>query len=493
MELPPGIPISQIDWDKTPPAVQELIGLVWQENQQLKEHMAEMKRGFEKQVTFLQAEVEKLREQVNKNSHNSSKPPSSDGPQPRNYPKPEPSGEKKGGRIGHHGHGRKLKAAQEVKEIVKSIPTVCADCGALLLGEDPQPERHQVSEVPNKIQAVIVEYQRHSLDCLVCGHRNRAEWPAGMPKGSFGERLQALIGYLGGRFGVSQRDMVELLGTVFKVEICLGSIPAQERRVSRALKQPVAAALSYVQAQKAVNLDESSWPELTKKFWLWVCATPSVTVFRIFKDRSALGAEKLLGSHFSGSVGSDRYGAYNWLDPHCRQVCWAHLKRDFQAWVERGGESQVIGRLLLVHLKKIFGLWHRVRDGTLSRADFQTVMQPIRREFVGLLEVGTCLDHKETRTTCQNILKIKPALWTFVDQEGVEPTNNAAERALRRGVIWRHHSYGTQSASGSLFVERILTAVMTLRQQNQDVLDYLATACRAATLGSPAPSLLPVV
>ena len=492
MELPRGIPITQTDWEQTPPSVQELVGLVWQENQLLKEHMGEMKRGFEKQIALLQAEVEKLREQVNKNSHNSSQPPSSDGPQKRNYPKPEASGEKKGGRKGHHGHGRKLKAAEEVSKIVKSLPTVCADCGALMLGEDPQPERHQVSELP-KTKAIIVEYQRHTLNCVVCGAKNRAEWPKEMPKGSFGERLQGMIGYLGGRFGVSQRDMVELLGIVFEVEISLGSIPVQEKRVSRALKQPVEAAQKHVQAQSAVNLDETSWHELTQKFWLWVCATPSVTVFRIFKNRSALGAEKLLGSHYSGIVGSDRYSAYNWLDPLHRQVCWAHLKRDFQAWVERGGESEVIGRKLLVHLKHIFGLWHQVRRGTLSRSDFQTAMHPIRLEFVDLLEIGTYLDHSETRTTCQNILKIQQALWTFVDREGVEPTNNAAERALRRAVIWRRRSFGTQSASGSLFVERILTAVMTLRQQKRDVLDYLAEACRAATLGIPTPSLLPAV
>jgi hypothetical protein len=211
MNLPPELPISAEDWEKTPVTVQAAVILLWEENQALKAQMVQ-----------LQNQVEKLGEQVNKNSHNSSKPPSSDGPQQRNYPKPEPSGEKKGARKGHHGHGRKLKAAQEVNEIVKSVPTVCEECGALLLGEDLQPERHQVSEVP-KIKATLVEYQRHSLDCLVCGHHNRAEWPAGMPKGSFGERLQALIGYLGGRFGVSQRDMVELLGTVFQVDISLGS------------------------------------------------------------------------------------------------------------------------------------------------------------------------------------------------------------------------------------------------------------------------------
>jgi transposase len=474
MEMPPGLPITAEDWENTPASVQGVIIMLWREIQTLKEQMA------------------KLQERVNKNSQNSSKPPSSDPPQKRNYPKPEPSGEKKGGQKGHHGRGRKLKAAEEVSRIVKSLPTTCKECGTLLLGEDPQPERHQVSELP-KIKPEIVEYQRHTLNCVVCGAQNRADWPKDMPRGSFGERLQGLIGYLSGRFGVSQRDIAEMLGTVFRVEISLGSIPAQEQQVSQALKQPVEAAQQYVQTQKAVNLDETGWHELIKNVWMWVCTTPSVSVFRIFQGRNGSGAEELLGKDYLGTVGSDRYSAYNWLDPLHRQLCWAHLKRDFQAWVERGGESGVIGRMLLARLKQFFGFWHRVRDGTLSRATFQTAMQPIRREVVGLLEIGTLLEHRETRRTCQNILKVKQALWTFVDREGVEPTNNAAERALRRGVIWRRRSYGTQSENGSLFVERILTAVMTLRQQKRDVLDYLATACKAFTLGIPAPSLLPAV
>ena len=462
------------DWENTPASVQGVIIMFWRDNQTLKE------------------QVEKLQERVNKNSQNSSKPPSSDSPQKRSYPKPEPSGEKKGGRKGHHGHGRKLKPLEEVSRVVKSLPTVCKDCGALLLGEDNQPERHQVSELP-KIKPEIVEYQRHTLNCVVCGAQNRADWPKDMPRGSFGERLQGLVGYLSGRFGISQRDIAEMMGTVFQVEISLGSIPAQEQQVSQALKQPVEAAQKYVQTQTAVNLDETGWHELIKNVWMWVCTTPSVSVFRIFQVRSGSGAEELLGKDYSGTVGSDRYSAYNWLDPIHRQVCWAHLKRDFQAWVERGGESGVIGRMLLARLKQFFGFWHRIRDGTLTRAEFQTAMQPIRREVVGLLEIGTLLEHRETRRTCQNILKVKQALWTFVDREGVEPTNNAAERALRRGVIWRRRSYGTQSENGSLFVERILTAVMTLRQQKRDVLDYLAAACKAVTLGIPAPSLLPAV
>jgi transposase len=289
MHLPPELPILTEDWEKTRATVQAVIALLWEENQALKVQMVQLQNQVEK----LQSEVAKLRERVNKNSQNSSKPPSSDPPQTPRYPQPEPSGEKKGGRKGHHGHGRKLKGTEEVSRIVKSLPTVCKDCGVLLLGEDPEPERHQVSELP-KIVPEIVEYQRHRLQCSVCGAHNLAEWPKEMPRGSFGERLQGLIGYLGGRFGISQRDMEEMLQTVFQVEIGLGSIPAQEQRLSQALKQPVEAAQQYVQTQPTVNLDETGWHELMKNIWLWVCTTPSATVFRRFTLDDPRQAENIL-------------------------------------------------------------------------------------------------------------------------------------------------------------------------------------------------------
>jgi transposase len=488
MDLPSGLPILQSDWDKTPPTVQAVVIALWQENQMLKQQVAILQN----QVTKLQAEVEKLGERVNKNSHNSSKPPSSDALSRRTYPKQEPSGQKKGGQKGHHGRGRKLKPPEQVNRIIISKPRVCKQCGAALEGEDPHPQRHQVSEVP-RIDPEVIEYQLHTLNCLTCGCANRAEWPADMPKGSFGARLQALIGYLGGRFGISQRDMQEMTEAVFHVNISLGSIPAQEQQVSQALAEPVEEAYRHVQKQPAVNLDETGWHELTKNTWLWVCTTPQVSVFRLANTRGAKGAEHLLGDDYAGIVGSDRYTAYNWLDPAKRQVCWAHLKRDFQAWVERGSESKTVGQLLLVQIKHFFELWYRVRDGTLSHIDFRAAMQPIRKEVHYLLHIGLFVKHHDTRRTCQNILKLEQALWMFVDHEGIEPTNNAAERALRRGVIWRRRSFGTQSESGSQFVERILTVVTTLRQQKRDVLDYLTQACTAKTSGSVVPSLLPAV
>ena len=487
MEMPPGLPIPPQDWAKTPLSVQVVVVMLWQENQMLKEQVQQL----QEQVTRLQAEVEQLRERVNQTSRNSSKPPSSDPPGARKYPPRKPSGRKRGGQSGHQGKGRRLKPSSEANRIVVSRPTYCRSCGGLLLGQDPQPQRHQVSELP-QIEPEVVEYQLHKLTCLACGVVNREEWPSEMPKGSFGPRTQATIAYLSGRMGISRRDSEEMLSTLFHLDISLGSISAQERRVSQALTWSVAEAGDFVRRQPCANVDETSWYEMNDNRWMWVAGTPLVTLFQIMDSRSQACCQQLLGEEFAGVVGSDRYGAYNWLAPQQRQLCWSHLKRDFQAFEDRKGESAVIGKLLLAQVKKFFGLWHQVREETLSRADFQQAMQAIRHEVHNLLQLGTLLKATKTRNTCRNILNVETALWTFVDQEGVEPTNNAAERALRRSVIWRRRSFGSQSEAGSRFVERMQTAVITLRQQKRDVLDFLTQTCQAAISGTDPPSLLPV-
>jgi transposase len=312
-----------------------------------------------------------------------------------------------------------------------------------------------------------------------------------MPSGEFGPRLQATTGYLGGRMGMSQRDITETMEAVFHTDVALGSVPALETAVSEGLAQPVAEAQAYVQHQPAANVDETSWREQTKRAWLWVAATPLVSVFLVLASRGTQSAQHLLGACFHGIVGSDRWSGYNWLDPQQRQLCWAHLKRDFQKLVERGGESQRLGEALLTQVEQLFRLWQRVREGTLSRLDFQTQVEPLRTRVHELLAQGTACAHAQTRHTCANLLKLEPALWTFVYVAGVEPTNNHAERCLRRAVLWRRRSFGTQSETGSRFVERVLTTVTTLRLQKRDVLDYLTAACAAAMRGDKPPSLLP--
>jgi hypothetical protein len=487
MKVPPGLPISPEDWETTPLMVKAVVLALAEERRLLKQQVG----ALAAQVKSLQVEVEQLQERVNKTSHNSSKPPSSDPPNAPPRPKRAKGKHPPGGQEGHPGVGRKLKPLQQVDQVVVSKPVACLRCGCLLLGEDPQPHRHQVTDIPPS-QPQVIEYQQHTLTCLVCGAENRAAWPREMPTSCFGARIQALTGYLSGRFGVSKRDTAEMLADIYRVEISLGSIPAQEQRVSHALKEAVTKAQAYVQQQAVANVDETSWHQLHETGWLWVGVTAQVTVFKRFATRGAGGVDGLLGPAYAGTVGSDRYSAYNHLPIAQRQVCWAHLKRDFQAFVERGGQSQIVGRLLLVQVEHLFALWYRVRDGTLSRRDFQNAMQPIQHEVHCLLSIGTQLKRRETRQTCLNLLKLEPALWTFVEVGGVEPTNNAAERALRRGVLWRRRSFGTQSDAGSRFVERILTVVTTLRQQNRNVLEYLTAACQAAMLGEPAPSLLPV-
>jgi len=483
---PPELSITEDDWNRTPAAVQAVVQVLWQQVQALQAQV----QALQAQVGALQTEVAKLREQVGRNSQNSSQPPSSDPPNAPPRPKQPPSGRKPGGQPGHPGHGRKLLPLARVKQVIDLKPLKCEQCGALLLGEDADPVRHQVTELP-RVEAEVTEYRQHTLTCRVCGAQTQATCPAEMPRGSFGPRIQATVGYVTGRLGLSQRDTEEVLQTLFHTDLSLGSVPAQEDQVSAALAEPVAAVETYVQQQPVQNVDETSWREKTKRAWLWINTTPLVTLFLVLTTRSAKGAHQLLGNVVQSIVGSDRWVAYNWLDPLRRQLCWAHLKRDFQALVERGGESEQIGRALLEQVEQMFGLWERVRAGPLSRTDFQTAMQPIQTRVGKLLRAGAALACAKTRRTCENLLHLEVALWTFVWVEGVEPTNNSAERGLRRAVLWRRRSFGTQSTDGSQFVARVLTAITTLRQQQRDVLDYLTEACAAAIRGDQAPSLLP--
>jgi transposase len=461
---PPGI--SEEDWGATPVAVRVL-------------------------VTELLQRLARLEARLNQTSQNSSKPPSSDPPQAKPRPAKEPSGRKTGGQPGHEGHSRQLKPEREVDHIIDVRPEQCGRCGTLLLGEDAAPERHQVTDLP-RLRPIVTEYRRHCLWCVACGAGTQAPWSATMPVGSFGPRVQATVGYLTGRIGASQREVQEILATLCQTEVSVGSIAALEQSVSTALATPVAEAEQYLQRQPVRNADETSWREKRQRLWLWISATPLVTIFRLLKTRGAVGAKEVLGEAVWGIIGTDHYAGYHWIDPRQRQLCWAHLKREFVAWSQRAGETARIGLALLAAEKQFFTLWYRVRDDTLGWADFQMAMLPIMAQVRTLLQEGAAGADAKAQGACRNLLKREAALWTFVWEADVEPTNNRAERALRRAVLWRRRSFGTQSAAGSQFVERILTAVTTLQHQRRDVLDYLTAACAAAIGKEPAPSLLPL-
>ena len=470
------MPFSEEEWEQTPPAVQEFVLALVISVQELK------------------AEVAALREQVNRNSRNSSQPPSSDGPgvPPQSRKSATDSKRRRGGQPGHPGTTRKLVPPEQVKDSYDIKPQSCRKCGHTLEGQDPEPQRHQVTEIP-PVVAEIIEYRLHRLTCPDCGSETCAELPPGVPQGAFGPRLQAMVSLLSGRYHLSKRDIEEVMDDFFQAGISVGAVCALEQRTREAIREPVAEAREYVKAQPVVHMDETGWREANQKAWLWVAATSWVTVFLIRCSRGGKVAKEMLGETFSGILNSDRWSAYNWRPVALRQLCWAHLLRDFQAFVERGGDSERIGVAILAQSDQMFDWWHRIRDGTMSRATFQANMASVQQEVGALLRQGTTCTHDKTAGTCRDILKREAALWTFVDVEGVEPTNNLGERQVRPGVIWRKMSFGTQSEAGSRFAERIMTVVSTLKQQQRNALDYLTEACDAANWGRPAPSLLPTV
>jgi transposase len=379
----------------------------------------------------------------------------------------------------------------EVDVVVPVKPARGHHCQYPLQGEDPQPQRHQVTEIP-PVQPIVTAYQLHRLVCPACGEATRAELPLGVPPGGFGPRLQATMALCTGASHLSKRTTQDLLEAFFGVALGLGSITNLEQATTQAVAQPVAEARASVQRQPAAYAAETGWREGQQRAWLWTAVTEWVTVFMVRRSRRATVAPELLGERFGGWWVTHRWSAYTWYPSWRRQLCWAHLLRDIAAMIARGGRSAEVGEALRVEAHKMFHWWHRVRDGTLTHASFRTSMQPIRREVERRLEAGQCCGIPKTEGTCREIFKRRQALWTCVRHEGVEPTHNAAERAIRPGVVWRKGSFGTQSAEGARFVEAMMTVVATLTPQHRHVLDYLTAACEATLRGEPAPSLLPL-
>ena len=458
-------------WDRTPREVQDYI------------------LALEARVAAIEATVQELLERLQQDSRTSSRPPSSDPPQ-RQRPRRQPSGRRPGGQPGHPGQTRTLVAVEDVDVVIPLKPNACARCQQPLLGNDANPQRHQVIEIP-PMRPVVTEYQVHQLVCPLCGDSTRAAWPDGVTTRAYGPRVQATAALCTGAYRLSKRTTQQLLQDLFGVPMSLGTISTLEAATVDAVAAPVEEARTYVQAQASVSMDETGWRQGDQRAWLWVAVTTWVTVFLVRLSRGGQVARELLGKKFQGILVTDRFSAYNWYPVRWRQLCWAHLLRDIEAMIGRGGRSQEVGEALRSQAHQMFHWWHRVRDGTLKRSSFRSYMTPVRREVERLLDAGTRCGHPKTAGVCRELLKVRQALWTFVHLEGVEPTNNASERAIRPGVLWRKGSFGTQSAQGSCFVEAMMTVVATLKQQHRNPLAYLTTACETALRDEPAPSLLP--
>ena len=444
-------------------------------------------------IEQLTARVEELERRLDQNSQNSHQPPSADSPAAKEQTKrarPK-SGKSRGGQKGHKRSVRPLLPPEKVDAVHEVVPTACRGCGHALRGTDPEPLRHQVTELP-ELRPRVSEYRLHALDCACCGKTTRASLPADVPHSAFGPRLIALVAVLTAHYRLSKDKARELLRDVLGIGISTGGLSNLEAVASAAVAAPVAEARREIQKQKVVYIDETSWPEQGEDGWLWVVVSKLVVVFVIRPSRRAAVAKELLGETFAGTATTDRYPGYAWLDRLLRQLCWAHLTRDFRKMAQvKDAAASAVGQELLKVAQTLFGYWERLKAGTLRRSSFRAYASALRKTMRQTLEKGTQLEHELVSGMCRALRKVEASMWTFVRVEGVEPTNNDAEREARHGVIYRKLSYGTQSERGSRFVERMLTVRATLRRQGRNVFQFLVAACEAAVQGIPPPSLLP--
>jgi transposase len=448
---------------------------------------------LERRVAELDATVRDLTARLGTNATNSGTPPSAN---PPDAPKPvlkKRTGKKPGGQPGHPACLKRRLPPERLHKVIPFVPSHCDRCHEPLPPhpglEDPEPTWHQVAELP-KVAAQVTEYQGHYRTCPCCGNLNHAPIPQDVKAHSIGPRLGATLGYLAGSHRISKRGLEEITEDVFDVPVSLGTVVNVQAEVSEALAPAHVEAMQVVRAAAVKNVDETSWKLAGALCWLWVAATGSVAVFLIHARRGWEALAALLGEQIKGFICSDRWSAYGRLSVFCRQVCWAHLKRDFQKLVDRGGSAARLGRKLQRVAEQVFHEWHLFRGGGCDRQTLQQRLDAPARELERLLRAGCrCADAKAA-TFCANVLDLLPAVWRFVVTEGVEPTNNHAERMLRRGVLWRKNAFGCHSEAGCRFVERMLTVVQTRRLQGRSVLGYLYEALVAHRKGLPAPSLL---
>lgn len=442
---------------------------------------------LETTVARLEERVRELEAQLKQNSTNSSKPPSSDAPWTVR-PGKKPKGKKRGGQPGHRGHHRMILPPERVEE-VEHVPEACGHCGHSLAGaEEGRPVQvHQVVELP-PIRAEVKEHRMVCLRCPKCSGLTRAPLPVEVGGKHFGPRLTALAGLLAGHYRMSRRSVVDLLGRLLDVPApSLGSTEACTQETSAALESAYQEVQAEVRSSSWAGVDETPWKLCGKKMWLWVGVANRATMFHMGQSRGAQELRRFLGE-FGGIVSSDRWCAYQIYD--WRQLCWAHLIRNFRKLGLRGGKAAEFAAAGEKVCDQVFERWRRFREGSLERDALKRGMSSVQASFLRLVKRGAKSINKKVAGLCRNLLRLWPSLWTFLD-EPIELTNNAAERALRKAVLWRKGCFGNQSEAGLRYAERILSISATCQQQRTHPLDFVALSIAALRSGNPAPKLLP--
>lgn len=435
------------------------------------------------------SEIVQLKRRLGENSSNSSKPPSSDSPADRQArPKDAPSGKPRGGQRGHTGHKRTFLPADRVRSSTDCFPPDCRRCGDVLpTRRDPEPVRHQVIDIP-QIAPVADDYWLHRVTCA-CGETTCSTLPTGVPPGMLGVKVLALIAVLTADGHMSRRKVQGLLAAVFGLEVSLGTLSESEQIVSDAVAPAVEAARVHALAARTKYVDATSWSQAGTYRNLWTLATASVTVFTIVADGTRDTLRQWI-DRTRGVLVTDRGSQFGFWAMNRRQICWAHLIRKFASFSELRGRPGEVGADLLLWSQVLLHAWHRVRDGTGTRADLKAVVTNLRAQIELLLDEGAAMPVKGFQGACRNILDHREALWRFVFEAGVDPTNNHAERELRGLVCWRRTTGGSRSDRGDLFAANLKSVIHTCRKQRRHVLTYLHSALHAALRGRKTPSLI---
>jgi transposase len=447
-------------------------------------------RRLEERVARQDERIAQLERKLNRDSRNSSAPPSSD---PPNRPKrgKDRSGRKRGGQPGHEGHGRDLLPACAVDEVIEHWPERCG-CGHVFCADERhpvgEPARHQIEELP-AMTVKVIEHRAQRVRCPECGGRARGELPGEVISSAFGPRLQAALVALSVRNRVSRRDVVELAEELFSARISTGTVDAILARASEALTEPYEDLLHHVRGARALNVDETGWRTAGERRALWGAFTNRHALFAVAPDRHEDHAKNLL-AHTKAIVTSDRWWAYSHLPLARRQLCWSHLQRDFAAHAEGLAAEREFGQAGLELCEQIFWAWE-VFTHTHDRRELKRAIRSLQRTYKPIIRTYASkrARNKRCRGMARNLLKAWPALWTFAAHKGVEPTNNHAERALRSAVIYRKLSLGSQSEGGERRIERLLSAHTTCRLQRRSLFAYLSELLAAHARGDPVPLL----
>ena len=447
-------------------------------------------KALEEQILVMQKQIDSL----SRNSTNSSKPPSSDGPQVTR-PKKKKSSRSPGGQRGHKGRRRELLSVEEMDDVHDHYPPACGRCGSLLdsksCEETSEPERYQTFELP-KIKPVMEEHRCHELGCA-CGHRTKAELPPEVARSQFGPGVHGAIAYLTSVHRIGRRGIVEIMNTFFGLNLCLGSVCNCIERVSPELEPVAEEVRRRLSESNNLNIDETGWKRKGDRRYLWVFVAPLFVYFRIAASRGAKVLRSVLGDVFSGAITSDDHSAYSsYHKKGIRQLCWAHIIRKLKALKEgrASPDAYIFSKNLLNEVGRIIGCWHAFREGYITRGQLLDATTLMRARMKKYCQKYMTSPDGEVRTRAKRLHDNWRHLFTFLTHEGVEPTNNAAEQAIRPAVQWRKLCFGNQSDGGERFTERILTVTRTCQLQGKNAFHFLVELMEAAFNGMPRPSIL---